>query len=249
MLKLFMYGSCVSRDTYDFFDRAQCQLLGYVSRQSIISAFHPADPAVLERSTMTSPFQLKNSQGDFRGDLFSRLEAEGRDADVIVWDLIDERNGVVRTADGGYVTFTYDLHRANVFALMEEDRSFLGRLGFGSNEHFELWCRSVDRFMAELDTRGVKGKLLLLVAPWALETDTQEEPTHWSLGPSPAEANALFERYYEYLRRVHEVSTLEASAESVVTRKDHKWGPAPYHYIDAPYLAWKAGIDDFAAEL
>ena len=100
MLKIFMYGSCVSRDTYDFFSREDCKLLGYVSRQSVISTFNATNADILSGATMSSKFQLRNSLGDFNGDLFDRLDAEGGEADLFIWDLVDERNGVVSASDG-----------------------------------------------------------------------------------------------------------------------------------------------------
>lgn len=246
MLKIFMYGSCVSRDTFDFFSRESCLLLGYVSRQSVISAFYPADPGVLTRSSMSSKFQMRNSVGDFDGDLLARIDTEGQGADVILWDIIDERNGVVKTTEGGYVTFTYDLFRADVFSLMKEIRTYGERIGFGSDQHFDLWRGAADRFIHELDVRGLRSKLLLLVAPWAEVTNEGNPPNVWSLGPTVSQANMLFERYYDYLRDVHNLATVRLPSKAVVSRQDHKWGPAPYHYVDEAYAVFRKGIEEFA---
>lgn len=242
MKNLFLYGSCVSRDSYDFLDRGEFKLLDYVSRQSIISTYGPADPAVLDAADMSSKFQIRNSRGDFVGDLWDRMAPALNDVDLIVWDIIDERNGVVETSDGGYVTFTYDLHRAKVFASMEAAGTFVRRIPFGTDEHFELWCASVDRFYDDLVSRGLADKLRLIVAPWALHADDGGVPNHWALGPTPAEANDLFVRYYDYLTVARGIACIDLPVSAAVTRRDHKWGPASYHYVDSAYEFIVSGI-------
>lgn len=40
---MFIYGGCTSRDAVDFYPEYGLELLGYVARQSLVSAFRPAD--------------------------------------------------------------------------------------------------------------------------------------------------------------------------------------------------------------
>lgn len=232
--RIFMYGGCVSRDTYDFLDRAEHQLLHYVSRQSVISAFSDLDTGLLAELDMR-PFQRRNAEGDFRGDLIDRIEPFSDLIDTFVWDILIDRNGVIRTTDGRYVTYSYDLQSAGVFDRMREIGMFQERIHFGTDEHFFLWTASVDRFLSYLDSKGIADKLLLIIAPWANVMDNGGTPTHWAQGPTPDQANSLYPRYYDYLTNTKGVRSVTIPEEAVMTRHDHKWGPAPYHYVDAAY--------------
>ena len=99
--------------------------------------------------------------------------------------------------------------------------------------------------MGELEIRGLRSRLVVLQAPWAHFTNEGNLPNVWSLGPTISEANALFDRYYSYLETNHKVEMIKLPPDCVVTGQDHKWGPAPYHYIDEAYMVFRKGIEDF----
>lgn len=229
-----MYGGCVSRDAYDFMSRDEYTLLHYVSRQSVISASSTVDTGILADLDMR-PFQRRNAEGDFKGDLIDRITPHADSIDTFVWDILIDRNGVVRTTDGKYVTYSYDLQSAGVFTRMQELGTYGERVHFGTDEHFQLWVTAVDDFLVFLKASGILDKVLLVIAPWATTADDGGTPNHWTQGPTPDEANALYPRYYDYLTDVWRLRSVTIPEEAVITRRDHKWGPAPYHYVDAAY--------------
>src|SRR5690606_3435896 len=98
----------VSRDTFELLDTSRYSLLAYVARQSLISALGPATPLAVPLAEL-SPFQRRMVEGDIGSDLRSRLAAAARNTDLLLWDLTDERLGIYRMPDGGFVTRTPDV--------------------------------------------------------------------------------------------------------------------------------------------
>lgn len=234
MLRIAIYGSCVSRDTFDFFRGGFASLQSYVSRQSLISAMHPADSKWVEPSEISSPFQLRNAVGDFVGDAGYRIGRPGANLDTLLVDLIDERNGVLKLRSGGFVTYSYDLFRAGIIDRLYAAEEVEERVCFGTDKHFEVWKQSATTFFDELCGSSRGGRIVSIESPWALATEAGGRPNVWSHGPEPEVANVQYERYYSHLRDIASLSV--ALPESLaVTKTDHKWGPAAYHYIDAAY--------------
>ena len=68
---VFIYGSCVSRDSYERLDSAMFPLVSYVARQSLISSFsRPATFVSMPEFTgLTSKFQIKMLGGDLESSL------------------------------------------------------------------------------------------------------------------------------------------------------------------------------------
>lgn len=234
--RLFIYGGCVSRDAYDFLDGDKYDLLHYVSRQSVISATSESDVELLAGLDVGGgPWERKNLEGDIRGDVMEQVASHIDEIDTLVWDILIDRNGVVRTTDGKYVTYSYDLELAGVFDRMQDAGLYGERIYFGTERHFSLWTAAVDRFLSGLEVSGLREKLLLIVAPWATTMDDGGTLTQGSQEPSPEEANGLYPRYYEYLTKTKGVRSTAIPETAAIGKRHHKWGPAPYHYVDAAY--------------
>src|SRR5699024_4149966 len=73
----------------------------------------------------------------------------------------------------------------------------------------------------------------VLRIPWALVT-LDGELAPGSLGNSPAEANELYERYYDHLEGLG-FACLSVDPEIVIADPEHRWGLAPFHYTQAVY--------------
>lgn len=234
--KLFIYGGCVSRDAFDFLEEYGYSLLHYVSRQSVISATSESDIALLSGLDVgAGPWERRNLEGDIRGDVIEQVAAHMDDMDALVWDILIDRNGVVRTADGKYITYSYDLDEAGVFRRMKETGLFGEWVRFGTDHHFALWTAAVDRFLANLELHGLTNKLILIIAPWATTMDDGGAPVYGGREPTPDEANALYSRYYDYLTKTKNVRSITIPKAVAIGKRKHKWGPAPYHYVDAAY--------------
>lgn len=132
--------------------------------------------------------------------------------------------------EGAYITRSAELERS-------------GRLGelrpkfikFGTDRHFGLWKSSFAKFSRAANASGMWSKIVVLEATWAAKTESgSDTPKFRDMDASTG--NQLFERYYDHVRR-SELPIITIPAELAVGANEHKWGPAPYHYVDKTY-AW-----------
>lgn len=228
--RVLVFGSCVARDAVAFADATSVDLRGYVARQSLISTGSDASAHLPRVLGIASRFQERMIRDDFAGSFFRRLEATAGQVDVLLWDLADERHGVHRFHDGSIVTRSIDTIRSEVVSRLLEDTE---HMSFGSDEHFETWTEHVEQLDQRLMRLGLFDRTIVLEVPWALRT-TEGKATPWSMGIRAADANRLYERYYDHLRRTgHRMVALPS--ESVLADPNHRWGLAPFHYTSDVY--------------
>ena len=132
---LAVYGSCVARDTVEHLVPGTVRLLGYVARQSLVSAMSPpldTDPGHLD--ALPSAFQRRVLGEDARSALLRTLARDAASLEVLLWDLADERLGVYLLPDGGAITRTAELVASGAEPAMAARARLLT---LGSDEHLE----------------------------------------------------------------------------------------------------------------
>lgn len=228
-VRTLIYGSCVSRDTFEYLGK-DFALGTYVARQSLISAGNSSSETLKRLHPIASPFQKRVVEGDLRGSLYSTLDARAGNTDLVIIDLIDERNGVVEMGDGQYATRLSEFWNSGG----REISANRPQLELGSDEHFAEWSTGVRRFVGELLRHELFDRTVVINAPWAELTDAEEsfEMPAW-MRPA-AEANLLYQRYYDYLRDLG-LTTITVPEHLVRTSETHQWGISPFHYTADTY--------------
>ena len=238
MIRTFIYGSCVSRDTFEYLEGHE--LVRYVARQSIISAYHRVREGILPQLVLPSAFQRRMFDWDARSRLVPLLRADAAGIDVLLWDLCDERLGVRLLGGRGAVTRSVDGMTAGFDAELES-RSELA--DFGTDRHFALWKRRLSAWGRELDTIGLRERLVLVAPPWA-QRSASGKAAPASFGRTSGEANILYERYVD--QAVATLGCPVVTTDPVETLSDpaHRWGEAPFHYTSRVYEELAARIED-----
>lgn len=238
--QVFIYGSCVSRDTFEFLRPQGHGLVDYVARQSLISAFAPADPEVIGPVAAESTFQRRMMQNDWRGTLADTLAATAGRTDVLLWDLCDERLGVRALDAGGYLTRSVDLVSTGVDARLD---AVSRTIDLGTPEHEQLWSEALVRWRAVLDAAGLVDRVVLLAPPWAASAvDGTPSPT--SFGRTPEAANHLFTPYHRSIVNLFDCPVVTIDGGEARSDQGHRWGFAPFHYSVDSYVSM---ADDIAA--
>lgn len=234
---LLLYGSCVSRDTYQHALRDEAVLRRYVARQSLVSAYGPP-AAGLEPPADALPhrFQERTLREDLASSLPGVLEAELPRVRAVVWDLVDERLGVYRRPDGAYVTRSLELIASGLEPVVAADAAYLP---YGTPEHLAAWADALGRFAAQVAATGVP--LVALDVPWA-EQDESGAATPSSFGVTAAAANAATRPYVEMLVAAPGVRVVHVDPRDVRADATHRWGPAPFHYAGSTYDVVADGI-------
>lgn len=230
--RVFIYGSCVSRDTFEFLSSDDIDLTGYVARQSLISINRNCLGYWPENFALKSNFQNQMVRSDWEGDALRRIEgAVAQGLDALVVDFTDERFGVFQFDENTQriVTRTIDMlgtpleDLANQHELVE----------FGTELHINWfrWC--LRTFAERLKEFGIFENTVILRVPWATETDLGKQLPA-KLGLAPADANRLYETYYQTAEDLG-FKMIDLSDFPVYAEPLHQWGLAPYHYTIEVY--------------
>ena len=169
-----IYGSCVSRDTFEYLDQERFELTRYIARQSLISAFsEPTDLTANALDNLASEFQKRTLTDDFQGSLRANLAAFGTAVDLILWDITDERFGVYEVQPGRYVTRSLELVASGLDAAYAIRHPLIR---YGSRRHLHLWTAAALRFAEALDELAPDADVVLVAPRWASQ-DAAGKPT------------------------------------------------------------------------
>lgn len=227
MRRVFILGGCTSRDAVDHYPEFDLELGFYVARQSLISAFRPADPASFDIPDDLPSFQRRMFNWDIRGLLPSKLRAQAPETDVIIWDLMIERVGVAKVESGGMVT------RNGV------PRSATGKLvgsyAFGTQAHVRQWLWALDKWVGLLDELGLRDKTVVNATPWA-SVDKHGDAFVSDSSMSAEWFNSNVTAYWDAIEQAG-IKVARVDPADAIADPDHKWGPAYFHYVPETYRA------------
>lgn len=222
-VRTFIMGSCVSRDALSRL-QPEFSVGDYVARQSVISAGTSVDATLLHAERISSPFQLRNLRGDLAGDAPTRLAHEAGAIDVVLWDLVDERQGVHRAGEGWF-TNNWELRQTGAIA----DLASFELLRFGTDEHFDVWLTAAKRFAVALDQAGLLDRTIVVAPSLATLFDSGERVS--DVAPAFADGYGdRFDRYADVLANDLRLTAVRPGRDEVRAGREHRWGPAPFHY-------------------
>lgn len=232
LARVFIYGGCVTRDAFEHM-KGEHSLVQYVARQSLISAASNPVKSV-NTDSLTSSFQHRAVKGDLESSLHPLISEQTPDADLFIFDILSERLGVYRVPGKRYITKSVELSKTN---LVKTIPGGAVTIKFGTDAHYALWKPAADKFIRKLKAAGIFERTLLFEAPWTDVTDTGD-PVPRYRNWAAEDANTKYARYYAFLRK-RGVRTATIPSELSVSTASHKWGPAPYHYVEGAYLWMK----------
>ena len=228
---LFIYGSCVSRDTYELELADALDLRVYVARQSLISAYGAPAPLEYPAGAALSPFQERMVRDDLVGAMPARLQGFARQPGVVLMDIVDERHGVWAFPgdQAAYATRSVELLSSR---LDEHVAAHARHIPFGGDEHYGLWTAALRQFAATVEALDHPPTVVVLDVPWATH-DTRGAPTPASFGLSAHDANIAQRRYLEAVAA--DTRFTIAKVDDVTADAGHRWGAAPFHYATDTY--------------
>lgn len=217
---IYIYGSCVTRDAVDWFADYDFELVGYTARCTLASAMSQValNEIAFDYDSIASKFQREMVISDVTGSLIESIRAKA--PQVVVWDLCDERNGVIEPVPGKYIS-------GNI-AYNAETRPKGSIRQWGTPEHQEVWVAAFERFMNELAGQN----LVVNATPWATVNTDGNEVAGGAKKAIDFNAKSAF--YLDKIRSFG-VPVIELAQNEVVAKIDHKWGEAPFHYTDETY--------------
>ena len=229
--RVFIYGSCVSRDTFEHLDPEQFELVEYVARQSVLSATtRPVE--MLPPPTLESRFQQRMVNGDFTSNLRPLLSQRAGEIDVLLVDLTDERLGVYLLPDGTVVTRTVELIESGAEQSLPQGAR---HVAFGTQQHFEYWSGAIRALGDTIRNTLPQVAVAILDIPWA-EWSENGQQTPDSFGVGAARANPVFRSYVDVATQALGAHIVALDPSEVMSGPHHPWGEAPFHYAENVYL-------------
>jgi hypothetical protein len=229
--RVFIYGSCVSRDTFEHLDPQQFKLVGYVARQSALSATtRPVE--LMAPPTFESRFQQRMVSGDFASSLRSQVASAAARTDLVLVDLVDERLGAYLLPDGSVITRSVELIESGAEQDLPQGTQ---HFAFGTQEHFEYWQTAIGYIGECIRHDMPQATVVLLDIPWAESSKTGEQ-TPDSFGVSARDANTVFQPYAQFATRALGAQVVSLDPSEVMSSPTHPWGDAPFHYAERVYL-------------
>jgi hypothetical protein len=229
--RVFIYGSCVSRDTFEHLDPEQFELVEYVARQSVLSAYtKPVE--LMAPPTLKSRFQQRMITGDFSSSLRSQMATHGSATDFVLVDLTDERLGAYLLPDGSIVTRSVELIESGGEQYLPQGTQ---HIAFGTQQHFDYWTTAMQSVGEHMRGQMSQATIVLLDIPWAEWSETGAQ-TPGSFGMQAAEANPIFRSYAQAAAQTLGAHVISMEPSEVVSSPDHPWGDAPFHYAEKVYV-------------
>lgn len=240
----YVFGSCVSRDGFEYCNKNNLIPYGYTARYSASRIAFPAIDKNFDLSLLTSQFQRKIVKRELENNLFADME--GHPSDFVVIDFIDDRFGLVEIEEDIYVTNSFELRNSQ---LVNTDSK---KIPAQSELFFELWSKGIDLFLKEMDSKNLLNKIIVNAVFWASKfedgtsitgyPDKRVETSEYIKG-----FNFLLEKQYEYLRSKLCPEQFIYYPEHLLTASlEHKWGRSPFHYSEEFYHFFLKKIDDYS---
>ncbi len=240
-IKVLILGSCVSRDIFRVIEDENFNLASYYGRSSFASAFCPVKVKDTWSDKISSSFQARMVSADLTKKWPNIVR--NTEFDVLLVDFIDERFHLGGFSNGALCTLSSEL-RGSGF-----DRKVARARGIqtGSVEHYELWLRGWISFIELLDSLGKKKSVLLNVVKWAEVASDGSVPAWGFTAEQTAAANLYLDKLYSRAAADLEPSQImRADPQHLVGNLSHKWGPAPFHYVDSYYVNALNSILEFS---
>ena len=222
--RIAIHGGCVTRDMLEVC-AASDSLVAYRARSSLATkGTPPLGGDLLFVDELESKFNRRMLRQDLIKTPFAPTGAE-----VVILDLFGERCGVLRC--GASLITDSNLFRQ---ARGEEHLDVHEAFERGSAQHLEQFRVGCEAFRAELATLGLP--VVLHSSRWATRFTTDDGPETFDDLDVIERENDLLGLLEEVVRRVivpDEVITPDKG--TMLASPDHRWGLAPYHFVDAYY--------------
>lgn len=175
VIKFSIFGSCVSRDIFEYKSTLSERLIidRYFARSSFASAFSSLKVVNASAEMLKSSFQKETVRCDLE-KCFSQYLSYFQ-SDVLLIDLIDERFDLFLFHDGTICTLSDELLRGGFVAAQNLGRVVVS----GSTEFIDLWSCGWERFIELVRNNGLLGKVRINKVFWS---ESKEDGSFFAKG-------------------------------------------------------------------
>jgi len=198
------------------------EIVSYIARTSLASIGMGAieDREIRSKvEALASPFQKRMLMNDLDKTTASLIADTPHD--MLLLDFVDERFNLVLSGQTLF-SFSGELEKSGL------DVTGRQLVAPESGTFLALWTAGLDRLFSSIDL----SKVVLNRVLWAerFPDGTDVSSMGWI-----KRSNAHLLRLYETVDKYWKVRCINYPAELIVADPKHRWGIAPYHYVDVLY--------------
>lgn len=228
-IQVFIQGSCVTRDAFEYDYDKKFEITHYGARSSIASLCFSRIKKPLDLSKLQSNFQKKMLEDDHSRNILQYILE--KKFDLFIMDFIDERGGLINIDGLGYVTNLAELKNSGVTNTADS----IETIEPYSNYHKRLFFAGFDRLYNDLKNINKENSCVINKVFWATKNEKDEYIT--STIDHIVKANNFLEDIYLHISKHYpKIQFLEYNNKNIIANSSHKWGVSPFHYIDGFYL-------------
>lgn len=234
-MNIFIHGGCVSRDIFSYPDSDNFNIVSYHTRSHIQSGLCKKSIISDAYKKLNSKFQQKQVKADFEKTF--RDDLLHQEFDVFLMDFTGERNPLFVFNDGSTCTISKWLSDTG-FTEERLDNSAGIKIKPFSDEMFFMWELAWKELIEILNHINRIDRLRIIKNHWAYETNNGIEFGGIFTRKYIEKANDYFDRIYA--RIIHDLKKsqlISPPKHLEIASAQHKWGLAPFHYIDEYYLS------------
>ncbi|MBE0444158.1 DUF6270 domain-containing protein [Psychrobacter sp. FME5] len=226
-MKVFIAGSCVTRDAFTPDTKKDFENVNYYARYSLARLIYPEVPLEISdklfEQKVSSAFQRKLLKNEFSNNLIeSILDAE---FDYLVIDCVDERFGLIYYNQSSYVTNSDELRKAQLF-----DYKSALKTPCDNKEFHHFWRCGLKKIIDEI---GVD-KIIINNVYWTNKLNSGDDI---STVENVKRCNKMVSNLYQIAKEegIPENNFVNYPSSILIGDANHRWGPSPFHYIQDVY--------------
>lgn len=231
MMKIFIAGSCVSRDAFNENNQDSFSMAGYFARYSLARLAYPTvqNLNLSEKEfsqKVPSAFQRKILKQEWDNILIERIQQT--EFDCLLIDLVDERFGLVEMEPGVYITNSDELRNSRIMEVRSANK-----LAPDSTEFISRW---EEGFKKLIDVASAE-KIIINNVFWSDKLDSGEGFEPISNPKRIKYCNTMVSTLYDIAAKYLNPKTqfVNYPRDIFVGDSNHKWGKSPFHYTKDVY--------------
>lgn len=227
-MNISIFGSCVTRDIFNYIKDENIKLINYYARSSIVSIVSESLNKSIYGIDLESKFQRKMVYNDVNKLIFKELDKYN--SDILLIDLIDERFGVIKLGKNKYITKSAEYSRTNEFK-----KKFKGEIITESNR-IDLWEKSFDKFISLITKKIGMNNIYINECYYCYKyIDNNNQIAEFSNKDYIEQQNKILAHYYKYIRDNYDKVRFLNSNKQYFADEKHRWGLSPFHYEEKYY--------------
>ena len=250
-IPISIFGSCVSRDLFEYDRSKRLFLKTYIARQSIVSAISTPISIEKEDINLASNFQRQCVYNDFKKNTMELFRKDG--SKYLLIDLIDERFKLAVYADKNgekslvtYSTYLQESQYIKSPKLLEKKKNIFNGKKYYINdipldEYLEEFCKRISSIYSEENVIIHKCRM----SQFYIDKNNQIRKFDKNYLFYNKMTNELLDYMYDYLEcRMPKAMIINISDEYCAD-ENHKWGLSPMHYQKEYYIKVLHEIENY----